>query len=86
MGKLTNKNTPYLCIHIYMDMYMHICGNVQLVRDKGNMMTCIIQVLRSKYNSDDFKDLTYPKELVNRLEARKSQLETELENLNKRES
>ena len=34
-----------------------------------------------KYNSDDFKDLTYPKELVNRLEARKSQLETELENL-----
>ncbi|MDP2089500.1 MAG: hypothetical protein Q8J84_08885 [Flavobacteriaceae bacterium] len=37
-------------------------------------------------NSAEFKDLTYPKEFVEKLEARKSQLETELLNLNKRES
>jgi hypothetical protein len=38
-----------------------------------------------KDNSDEFKDLTYPRELVSKLEERKSQLEKELENLNKRE-
>lgn len=37
-------------------------------------------------NSDEFKDLTYPRELVSKLEKRKAQLEEELENLNKRES
>jgi len=36
-------------------------------------------------NSDDFKDLTYPSELVSKLEVRKAQLEVDLENLNKRE-
>jgi hypothetical protein len=36
-------------------------------------------------NSDDFKDLTYPRELVSKLEVRKAQLEVDLENLNKRE-
>jgi hypothetical protein len=36
--------------------------------------------------SNNFKDLTYPKDLVEKLEARKSQLETELLNLNRRES
>jgi hypothetical protein len=40
--------------------------------------------LRGK--SDEFKDLTYPRELVSKLEARKAQLEEELEHLNKRES
>jgi len=38
-----------------------------------------------KDNSDEFKDLTYPRELVSKLEERKSQLERELENLNIRE-
>jgi hypothetical protein len=32
-------------------------------------------------NSDDFKDLTYPSELVSKLEVRKAQLEVDLENL-----
>lgn len=39
-----------------------------------------------KGNSDNFKDYTYPKELVSKLEERKSRLEDDLENLNKRES
>lgn len=39
-----------------------------------------------KGNSDEFKDLTYPRELVSRLEERKTRLEEDLENLNKRES
>lgn len=39
-----------------------------------------------KGNSDEFKDLTYPRELISKLEIRKAQLEDDLENLNKRES
>ncbi len=39
-----------------------------------------------KGNSDEFKDLTYPRELVSKLEERKNRLEEDLENLNKRES
>ena len=39
-----------------------------------------------KGNSDEFKDLTYPKELVNKLEERRASLMEELKNLNKRES
>lgn len=39
-----------------------------------------------KGNSDEFKDLTYPRELVSKLEERKTRLEEDLENLNKRES
>lgn len=34
----------------------------------------------------NFKDLTFPRELDNKLEARKKQLETDLENLNKKAS
>jgi hypothetical protein len=37
-------------------------------------------------DSTEFKDLTYPIELVSKLEERKAQLEADLENLNKRES
>lgn len=39
-----------------------------------------------KGNPDEFIDLTYPRELVSKLEERKAQLEEDLENLNKRES
>jgi hypothetical protein len=39
-----------------------------------------------KGNPDEFKDLTYPRELVSKLEERKNRLEEDLENLNKRES
>lgn len=39
-----------------------------------------------KGNSDEFKDLTYPRELVSKLEERKARLEEDLENLNKRVS
>lgn len=39
-----------------------------------------------KGESAHFKDLTFPRELDDKLEARKKQLETELENLNKKTS
>ena len=39
-----------------------------------------------KGNSDKFNDLTYPREIVSKLEERKAQLEKDLENLNKRDS
>ena len=37
-------------------------------------------------DAEHFKDLTFPKELDEKLEARKKQLETDLENLNKKTS
>jgi len=39
-----------------------------------------------KGKANEFKDLTYPRELVSKLEERKAQLEKDLENLNERES
>ncbi len=39
-----------------------------------------------KGNSDEFKDLTYPNELIAKLEERKARLERDLDNLTKREN